>query len=770
MDIASEHKELDMFSQQLTLDVWHEKYRRGDEKDPFDSMVRVARAIYANDKEDRMSEAYQAMQKGLWLPGGRINAGAGTEHRVTLMNCYVCRTIPDSMNGIADALKDAMLTMQQGGGIGMDFSSLRPKGANLHRTGVPASGPGPFMDMWDAMCATIMSAGWRRGAMMATLADWHPFLLDFIEAKHEQDRWKNFNVSILISDAFMEAVRYDQDWELYFPCEPHAAEDCLGTFDDDNNVRQYIYTRLKARELWEKILRSTYEYSEPGVIFIDRVNDLNNLQYLEDIRCSNPCGEQMLPPDGACNLGAVNLARMVDNPFTSEARFRWDLLGETVKIGVRFLDNVIDITGYPLARQKKEQMLKRRIGLGITGLADAFVQMRTRYGSPESEVMTRKIMKFIAIKAYEASVELAKEKGPFDAYRSDQFLERPFIRRLPETLQESIRKSGIRNGVLLTIAPVGTGSIYYGNVASGLEPIFSHEQHRNVRQPDGTWKPYRADSYAFRLYKHVNGIDSSAALEDMSLPDYMSTALEVGVGEHIRIQAAAQEWVDASVSKTINCPEDMSFDDFKLVYDRAYDSGCKGCTTYKPSEVRGSILSVDKKDGAKLDPEQYVVPRPEVLKGQTYKIKWPNLPSSLYLTINRDEHGKPFEVFIASKSSQNAEWTTTVSLLITAIMRMQKEIGFLPKELKQIHSSHDGAWVNGTYYGSLPAYIGHVLERDLTSNIHADVKVESIEAEEIPEEVNTQGAASYCPKCNELSLVHQEGCKTCMSCGYSSCG
>lgn len=769
--------------QSITLDIWGEKYKRGEERVMCDSKMRVAEAI-ANGDAKAQKAFENVLTQNLLLPGGRINAGAGSGLRVTLHNCFVSQTISDSMVGIAEALKDSMLTMQQGGGMGHDFSTLRPEGANLERTGAPASGPGPFMDMWDSMCQTIMSAGFRRGAMMGTLCDSHPFLPKFIIAKQDPNRWRNFNVSVLISDAFIDAVRYDEEWALYFPCIPHK-KDHVGEFTDEEGVTQYIYSKHQARDLWNAILQNTYDYAEPGVIFIDRVNDLNNLQYCETIYSTNPCAEEPLPPYGACDLGAVNLAVMVDNPFEVDAQFRWDLLKSTVHTLVEFLDNVIDVSGYPLEQQEQEQKDKRRIGLGITGLADAMVQLRVRYGSQEAVMISRKIMRFIAHEAYTASALLAKEKGTFELY-DPKWLEAPFVQKLDTKTQALLKKNGSRNGVILTIAPVGTGSIYYGNISSGLEPIFAHEQNRKVRQADDSWKEYLTESYAFRLYKIVHNLDPDVLLGQITLPDYMATAQDITVDEHLNIQAAVQEWVDASVSKTINCPKDLPFDEFAAVYDRAYDSGCKGCTTYRPSPVRGQILSdanVGSGDAAGGDiiPESKPDPRPEVLPGKTYKIKWPSLASSLYLTVNRDEHDQPFEVFISSKSSVNADWMTAVSLLITAIMRMQKGISFLPEELKSIHSAHDGAWIGGVYYGSLIGYIGHVLERALIvdENEYEDVELTGVTSPRVAALLGKGtmpkiGAVyldgvELCPKCGNPAFIHQEGCKVCRSCGFSSC-
>ncbi len=422
LSIDPAHNGMDIFSQEITKDVWRGKYRSDDEDHPFNSFDRIVAGIYKNDSALDKEAASEAMKLGLWMPAGRIQAGAGTKRHVTLMSCYVNGTLDDSMEGIFKGLTHNALTLRMGGGMGTDFSELRPEYANLGRLGdgVYASGPVSFMDVWDSSCKTIMSAGYRRGAMMGTLSDSHPDLPKFLRAKTEAGVLTQFNVSILISAAFMDAVRHGEDWDLYFR-NPPTHKDPIGQFKDDCDVTQYIYERLDARALWDDILRTTYEFSEPGVIFIDRINELNNLQYCEDIHCTNPCGEQPLPPHGCCLLGAINLARLVRNPFRVEGtlgdpsgpKFDFDTLTSVVHIAVRFMDNVIDVTKYPLPEQKAEEMAKRRIGLGISGLADAMAQMGIRYGSTDSEAFTRRVMRTIAIEAYTASALLAKERGPF---------------------------------------------------------------------------------------------------------------------------------------------------------------------------------------------------------------------------------------------------------------------------------------------------------------------------------------------------------------------
>lgn len=745
-------------SSPIIKDVWRRSYCK-DDANIIGTFERVAKAIGNREiipwegKDWALEGLFlHAMSSGLWMPGGRILAGAGTDFGVTLMNCYVSPDIPDDLEGIADAHKVAMLTQQQGGGIGMDFSTLRPSGALLRRTGSVASGPLPFMDHWDAMCSTIRSAGDRRGAMMGTICDTHPDLPAFIVAKHKQGRLTNFNVSVLVSDAFYAAVQDDEDWELYFHVPPANPDQLSGTFEDEEGRTQFIYSRHKARALWDAITASTYVYSEPGVIFIDRINDLNNLKYCEHIHCTNPCGEQPLPANGTCNLGAVNLARLVHNPFKENAKFDFDTLKRVVALGVRFLDNVIDVTKYPTEDQAIEEEQKRRLGLGVSGLAGAMAQMRIRYGSNHSVSLTRDIMRTIALTSYEASSKLAEEKGSFPLFDDSKFFNGFAGEKLPPELVEQIHQNGIRNGVLLTIAPTGTTSILYGNIPSGIEPIFAFKQDRKVRM--GNTEEYMeykdVPEYTTMLYRSTAGTAGTEAgrAEPNELPEYFVESKDLNVEEHVRIQAACQEWVDASVSKTINCPEDISFEQFQEVYSLAYERGCKGCTTYRPSEVRGSIL---------VDPNANK--RPEVLDGCTYKIKWPSWESAIYVTIN-DYRGRPYEVFIASKDARYQEWIIAISILVSIIVRKADEPLTIVAELKQIQSTHDSAFLNKKRYGSVLGRIAEVIEEHLIGRKHGG-------SDGMIKKVETKG--DLCPKCF-TQMLKREGCSVCPACSYSTCG
>src|SRR5215469_4540114 len=557
----------------ISQQIWDMKYRlrtpSGEvvDKTIEDTWRRVATALATPEREAAgwATRFYAAMTDFKFLPAGRVVAGAGsTRTGVTLFNCFVMGTIPDDMGGIFAHLREAALTMQQGGGIGYDFSTLRPKGAPVKGVGADASGPLSFMDVWDAMCRTIMSAGHRRGAMMATLRCDHPDIEAFIEAKREPGRLRMFNLSVLVTDAFMRAVEHDAPWELSFG----------GT----------VWKVLPARELWDKIMRATYAYAEPGVIFIDRINRRNNLTYCEQITATNPCGEQPLPPYGACLLGSINLASLVEAPFTPEARLDLDRLRRLVPDCVRMMDNVIDISRFPLPQQQEEARQKRRIGLGVTGLADALILCGLRYGSTAAVEATESWLAAIQREAYLASSEIAAEKGSFPLFDRDRYLASETVAGLDEEIRAGIAQNGIRNALLTSIAPTGTISLFADNVSSGIEPVFSFRHTRNVLMPDGSHREEEVTDYAYRLFRRLKG-------ELAPLPDYFVDAQVLAPADHVIMQATVQKHVDSSISKTINVPAEIPFDQFRDVYLQAYALGCKGCTTYRPNEVTGAVLA-----------------------------------------------------------------------------------------------------------------------------------------------------------------------------------
>ena len=752
------------FPMAISQQIWDMKYRLKDQNGTFleqtvqDTWRRIAKALSEVETEPKKWETifYNALTDFKFLPAGRITAGSGTKRNVTLFNCFVMGVIPDSMSGIFDMLKEAALTMQQGGGIGYDFSTIRPKGSLVKGIAADASGPVSFMDVWDSMCRTIMSAGSRRGAMMATMRCDHPDIEEFIAAKSDSQKLRMFNLSVLVTDAFMDAVKKGEDWKLIY-----------------NNK---VYSVIKAADLWDQIMRATYNFAEPGVIFIDRINATNNLSYCETITATNPCGEQPLPPYGACLLGSINLAKLVEQPFDKNAYLDVSQLEDLVSTAVRMMDNVIEVSQFPLEAQKLEAKNKRRIGLGVTGLADALLMVGLRYGSDEAVKKTEKWMKTIALSAYKASINLAEEKGAFPLFDPEKFIVSGNMIQMDEDVKKAVNKFGIRNALLTSIAPTGTISLYAGNVSSGIEPVFAYSYKRKVLQNDGSHVEEEVVDYAVQLWRDKFG--------DAPLPDFFVSAQNLTPADHVKMQAAAQKWVDSSISKTINCPEDISFDDFKEVYIQAYDTGCKGCTTYRPNEVTGSVLSAASEEKSSSDQEingdiiymSEPLDRPSTLDGNTYKLKWPDSEHAIYVTINDiivNDKRRPFEVFINSKNMEHFAWTVGLTRMISAVFRRGGDVSFVVDELKAVFDPRGGAWVGGKYIPSILAAIGGILEEHMmkigfikdsdTSLFHKSGEVTKVENLKLSRQKS-------CTSCGQFDLQMIEGCMTCRSCGYSKCG
>ncbi|RUP07672.1 adenosylcobalamin-dependent ribonucleoside-diphosphate reductase [Hyphomicrobium sp.] len=782
--------------------IWRRKYRfAGSPSAAADKTLehtfrRIANAAASVEKageRDRWARAfYDAVADFGFQPAGRILAGAGTDRNVTLFNCFVLGRIDDDLSSIFDNVKEAALTMQAGGGIGHDFSTLRPQGAPVKSIGADASGPVSFMDVWDAMCRTIMSAGQRRGAMMATLRCDHPDIETFIAAKADAQRLRNFNLSVLVTDAFMNAVKRGASWDLIFEGK--------------------VYRTVEARALWDKIMRATYDYAEPGVIFIDRVNAANNLEYCETISATNPCGEQPLPPYGACLLGSINLARLVEHAFTPEAGIDRKKLEARVATAVRFLDNIIDISRYPLEAQAQEARAKRRIGLGITGLADALIFLGLPYGSPAAREKASEWMAAIQNAAYRASASLAAEKGAFPLYDAEAFGARPNVLRLDADVREAIAAHGIRNGCITSIAPTGTISLLAGNVSSGIEPVFDFVYRRRVLQSGQTATEETVEDYAYRKFRTLSG-------EGAALPEAFVTADTLSPVQHIAMQAALQPYVDSAISKTINCPENISFEQFEDIYAEAFDLGLKGCTTYRPNAITGAVLSRSSDSPAEAEVPSGEIPavrqastlravedparsgdvvymtkpleRDAALEGVTYKIKWPASAHALYVTINdiiRDGRRRPFEIFINTKNLEHYAWTVALTRMISAVFRRGGDVTFVAEELKAVFDPEGGRWMGGRYVPSLLAAIGDVIEqhmihigfltrddegRDDASKRQPIAAVQRIGGDGAlapQEHVSAIASARICPKCGERALRHIEGCWTCANCDYSRCG
>lgn len=752
----------------IARQIWDMKYRfKAADGDPIDQTVedtwrRVAKTLAAVEHEPARweQEFAEALSDYKFLPAGRILAGAGTDRRVTLHNCFVMGTVGDDMGSIFEHLREAALTMQQGGGIGYDFSTLRPKGARVKGVGADASGPLSFMEVWDSMCRTIMSAGARRGAMMATLRCDHPDIEEFITAKQTPGRLTNFNLSVLATDPFMVAVKNDEEWPLQF----------------NGKVERTV----RARALWDKIMHATYDFAEPGVIFIDRINARNNLHYCESIAATNPCGEQPLPPYGTCLLGSINFARLVKEPFTPTAHLDLDALTDLVPVAVRMMDNVVEASNYPIEDQKREAEQKRRIGLGITGLADALIMCGLRYGSSDAVAATREWMDVFRNAAYSASVTLAEEKGAFPLFDRDEYLRGATVKTLPQDLQDRIYKHGIRNALVTSIAPTGTISLFADNVSSGLEPVFSFTHTRRVLRPDGQHHEEDVSNYAYRVFRSLNG-------NDASLPEHFVDSQCLAPDDHLTMQAALQDYIDSSISKTINVPEDISFDTFANVYMKAYDAGCKGCTTYRPNSVRGSVLEVKKPATENVTPDNSAVTplaRPKTLPGCTYKLRWPESDHAIYITINdiADDDGtnpaarRPFEVFINSKNMEHYAWTVALTRMISAVFRRGGDVAFVVEELKAVFDPRGGQWMQGRYVPSLLAAIGDIIEQHMIDTGFLSA-IDSGRRQERSRDnvVNLKEAATRdprlraCPKCGINALLRQENCDNCTSCGYSKC-
>tara|TARA_R110000787_G_C13435400_1_gene445908 strand:+ start:2449 stop:4812 length:2364 start_codon:yes stop_codon:yes gene_type:complete len=765
---ASKESNMSRFAAPIAEQIWDMKYRFKDadgtprDMTVEDSWRRIARDLAQVEKAPEAWEQtfFEALEDFKFLPAGRITAGAGTARRVTLFNCFVMGTVPDSMGGIFDMLKEAALTMQQGGGIGYDFSTIRPRGADVLGVSADASGPLSFMDVWDAMCRTIMSAGSRRGAMMATMRCDHPDVEDFIAAKSDPARLRMFNMSVLITDPFMDAVKSDSAWDLQFGGK--------------------VYRTVQARDLWNRIMKATYEFAEPGVIFIDRINAANNLSYCETIAATNPCGEQPLPPYGACLLGSINMARLVADPFDAAAHLDVDALNHLVATAVRMMDNVVDVSKFPLEAQQAEAKAKRRIGLGVTGLADALLMVGLKYGSDEAAAQTESWLKAIARAAYLASVELAKEKGAFPLFDADAYLASGTMQQMDEDVCAAIADNGIRNALLTSIAPTGTISLYAGNVSSGIEPVFAYAYTRKVLQKDGSRTEEEVVDYAVQLWRDLKG--------DAPLPDYFVNAQTLAPLDHVKMQAAAQKWVDSSISKTINCPEDISFDSFKDVYMAAWDQGCKGCTTYRPNDVTGSVLSVSEatdsapgetaaqplvQEGGEVVYMSDPLDRPQELEGSTYKIKWPDSEHALYITVNDvviSGHRRPFEVFINSKNMEHFAWTVALTRMISAVFRRGGDVSFVVEELKAVFDPRGGAWMGGKYIPSMLAAIGGVIEQHMIATGFIAGEGMGLKSDPQAKVVGIDAPrGKACSSCGQFDLRMIEGCMTCGSCGYSKC-
>ena len=696
----------ELTDQPISREVLLEKYAKGEEQNVTDVRARVARALASVEKKAERAhwerQFFAAMEAG-FIPAGRINSAAGTELQATLINCFV-QPVGDAISGEAEgrpgiyvALEEAAETMRRGGGVGYDFSAIRPKGAQVKGTHSRASGPVSYMRVFDRSCETVESAGSRRGAQMGVMRCDHPDIEAFIHAKDQGDL-RNFNLSIGLTDVFMQAVEADGEVELVHRAEPGSA--FPGAWQRADG--QWVYRTCRARELWTQIMASTYDHAEPGVLFIDRINRDNNLGYCETIEATNPCGEQPLPPYGCCCLGSVNLTRFVRQPFSEFANFDFDGLSRILPACVRALDNVLDLTAWPLARQKAEAQRKRRIGLGFTGLGDALVMLGLRYDTSAACDFATRVAAFMRDHAYLASVELAKLRGTFPAFEAEgYFTTGHFASRLPPEIQVAIRSHGIRNSHLLSIAPTGTISLAFAdNASNGIEPPFSWAYTRKKREPDGSWKEYQVEDHAWRVFREQGG-DVSA------LPAAFVTALEISALAHMDMVAAVAPYVDSAISKTVNVPGDYPYTDFEGLYLAAWKAGLKGLATYRPNAVLGSVLSTTRSEAAPVADKSKAAPQDFELSDVNRRIeikalpapvleslRWPSRPrlpggNPAWCTMLESEHGS-FALFVGHTEHDGRAWPFEVWVNGA---EQPRGLGAVAKTLSMDMRANDRGWL-----------------------------------------------------------------------------
>ncbi|MDR3064406.1 MAG: adenosylcobalamin-dependent ribonucleoside-diphosphate reductase [Comamonas sp.] len=791
--------------QAISQDVLAEKYLADGEQSEHDLFARVARALAAVEKPELQALWEQKFLLNLELGAigaGRIMAAAGLDTKATLINCFV-QPVADATNGfdsqgnpgIYTALSQAAETMRRGGGVGYDFSNLRPRGALVRGTHSNASGPCSFIDVFDASCTTVESAGARRGAQMGVLRIDHPDVMEFITAKRQKGRWNNFNVSVGVSNAFMQAVKDDEEWDLVHVASPSDAQIQAGAHRRDDGL--WVYQSLRARTLWDAIMQSAYDFAEPGILFLDNINADNNLWYAEQIAATNPCGEQPLPPYGCCDLGPVILPRFVREPFTPRAFFDLEAFRAAVAVQVRMLDNVLDATVWPLPEQQREAQQKRRIGVGFTGLGDALILLGLHYASAEGLQQAETIARTMRDAAYAASVELAREKGSFPLFNAKQYLKSGFAKRLPKDLRTDIRKHGLRNSHLLSIAPTGTVSLAFAdNASNGIEPAFSWTYTRRKRKADGGEQLYTVQDHAYRLFKALRG-------DETPLPDFFVNALELSASEHVAMMRCVQPFIDTSISKTVNIPADYPFEDFKHLYMECWEAGLKGCATYRPNDTLGSVLSTESApDTSQASPGRsqaathstgsngmtaVIERRPEgPLNAVVDKIEYFTHDGirRLYLVVSFmvvDGVERPIEFFMpVGQTGESQQWITATMRSLSLAARG----GFLDKALADLRKV---AWDRGPVrYGSRTREDGsriplwHDSEVALLAYAIQSIIANRGLPQPAPSTAATPAAApedhgsvpgKKCPDCGAHAMIKKDGCQFCTACGFvGSCG
>jgi ribonucleoside-diphosphate reductase alpha chain len=817
-----------MTAQEVSKDVLLEKYAKGSEQSVAEVRARVARGLAAFEApalRAPMEQRFMWAQENGFIPAGRINSAAGLALKATLMNCFV-QPVGDSITGLDEAqlpgiytaVAEAAETMRRGGGVGYDFSAIRPMGAKVKGTQSRASGPVSYMEVFDASCKTVESAGARRGAQMGVLRIDHPDIERFVHAKDRGD-FRNFNLSVAVTDAFMQAVAEDAEFALVHSAEP--AEDVRAGGATKGPDGKWVYRHIRARALWEDIMRSTYDHAEPGILFIDRINEENNLWYAEQLRATNPCGEQPLPAYGCCDLGSLDLTRFVRQPFTQEAAFDFDAMAQVAAVGVRMLDLAIDATQWPLPQQEAEGRNKRRVGLGFLGLGSALVMLGLRYDSEQARQMAGRIAAALRDAAYAASVALAQEKGAFPLFDSARYLQGKFIARLPQPLREAIAKHGLRNSHLLSIAPTGTITLAFAdNASNGIEPAYAWVYQRKKRMPDGGTRSYEVADHAWRLYRHL-GHD----VTEGKLPPAFVTALEMSANDHMLMMEAVQPCIDTSISKTVNVPQDYPYADFKDLYRDAWTARLKGLATYRPNTVLGSVLSVPavpqeapgpsateddplrkRFDSRPLGPLESVTSKVEYFTQDGKK--------TVYLTVSFIEVDgasdgapvrveRPFEFFMpAGQKSEGQQWITASMRLLSMVARSGGSIARALADMREVvwdkgpvRCGHlirsDGAKVP-LHHDSEVAAIGFMLQRLLTQRGFLDEAGNQVPVSRLAElhgqrlrvmgldDLSTPAPASAlspgmggkkCPECGAYALRKVDGCSHCAECHYvGECG
>ena len=801
-----------MFQQPISEDVLLEKYAKDNEGTTEVIFNRVARglaSVESTELQSSMELIFLENMKSGAIGAGRIMSSAGTDIQATLINCFV-QPVGDCIQGldsdgypgIYEALKQAAETMRRGGGVGYDFSRIRPKGAEVKGTASIASGPCSYINVFDQSCSTVESAGARRGAQMGVLRIDHPDVLDFISAKRTPGRWNNFNVSVGVSNDFMKALEADDSWELVHKAKPGQDLINMGAYQRIDGL--WVYKVVSSREIWNSVMTSAYDFAEPGILFLDNINLDNNLSYCERIDATNPCGEQPLPSYGCCDLGPVILTKFVKNPFgfDGEPVFDFDKFTAVVKNQVRFLDNVLDLTYWPLPEQRNEASQKRRIGVGFTGLGDALIMLKLAYNEHSARLMAQEIARSMRDAAYEASIELAKTKGKFPLFDAQKYLSAPgFASRLPEKIKNDIKIYGIRNSHLLSIAPTGTVSLAFAdNASNGIEPPFSWFYKRKKREKDGSSKEYMVEDHAWRLYKEMGG-------DVNHLPSYFVTALEMTAEDHLAMMKVIQPYIDTAISKTVNVPADYPYDDFKNLYFQAWKSNLKGLATYRPNNILGSVLEVVKTNEGNVGASQ------EAHENETLPIsrkvieKRPNgeLPAvaekitywtqdgkkTLYLIIsfmavegiNSGEkilEERAIEFFMpVGQSGESQQWITSSMRLLSLAARG----GFLSRALSDMRKvvwdrgpvrlgmkqKLDGAEVP-MWHDSEVAAIAYAIEKILQRREISEFK-KGLSDEQNQTNSSYVMSGKKCSDCGAHALIKRDGCDYCTNCGFiGSCG